>query len=166
MRRVPPILRHPSTGAPVDLGEHRLVASLVRLAELGAAGFALEFEDPRVLARAEGLLSVEPDSIWDPEALRPVARRGLEVLEAAAAEDPRLADLLRIWRPRALLAAGRGEELTGDETLRLRLEDRLEGLRAQIAAAHDEGDDDRAQALHARYIELGTTYAAKLARAG
>jgi hypothetical protein len=30
--------------------------------------------------------------------------------------------------------------------------------------AREEGDDDRAEALHARYIELGTSYAMRLHR--
>lgn len=160
-----PILRHPTTGAAVDLSEHRLVASMVRLVVLGGDDFSLAFDDPRIVAVAAGLLSREPETVWDPELLQPVARRGLEILEQAAPADARLAALLGIWRPRALVAAGRGSELSGDDALRLRLEDRLEVLTEQIAAATEEGDDDRAQALHARYIELGTTYAARLARA-
>ena len=149
----------------MDLAEHRLVASLVRLVVLGVDDFALAFADPRIVAAAGRLLSSDPGLIWDPVALRPVARRGLQILEEAARVDPRFADLLCIWRPRALVAAGRGEELSGEDALRLRLEDRLQVLQEQIAAATGAGDDDRAQALHARYIELGTTYAARLARA-
>lgn len=165
MHGVAPTVLNPTTGASVDLAEHRLVASLIRLAELGADGFELRFDDPRIVARAASLLSADAETVWDPAALVPIAQRGLETLTSAAESDPRLADLLLIWRPRALIIAGRAGELTGEQTLRLRLEDRLDGLRAQIEEATAAGDDDRAQALHARYIELGTTYASKLARA-
>ena len=55
---------------------------------------------------------------------------------------------------------GREDELTPRAAvLELRLEGRLADLQAEIERAHAAGDDDAAQTAHARYIELGTTYA-------
>jgi hypothetical protein len=93
---------------------------------------------------------------FDAEALRPLAERGWAVLEASA--DPRLARLAALWRSRALVLLGREDELTREQQLELRLEGRLAGLQADIERAQAAGDDDAAQAAHARYIELGTTY--------
>ena len=159
-----PILERPGATSPVDLAEHPLEAGLVRLAVLGADGFELRFDDPAVTAALAGCLAPEGDDPFDPERLRPYAVDGLAALEAAAADDERLARLLALWRPRALALAGRGAELSKDEVLRARLAERLDALAAEIETASAAGDDDRAQALHARYIELGTTYAARLAR--
>ena len=44
----------------------------------------------------------------------------------------------------------------------LRLEDKLAALAAEIERATTAGDEDAAEAAHARYIELGTTYVAAL----
>ena len=40
---------------------------------------------------------------------------------------------------------------------------RLAGLQAEIERARAAGDDDAAQMAHARYIELGTSYARRFA---
>ena len=93
---------------------------------------------------------------FETEALRPLAERGWAVLEASA--DPRLARLAALWRSRALVLLGREDELSREQQLELRLESRLAGLQDQIERAREAGDDDAAQAAHARYIELGTTY--------
>ena len=165
---MPPIVRRPGSDDELDLAEHPLEAGLVRLSVLGADGFALRFDDPRVIAAAVACLAPadrgDEDGPWDLEALRPHADRGLRALEEAARHDERLARLHGVWRPRALRLAGRGGEASGEDRLRLRLEDRLATLAAQLLAARDAGDHDLAQALHARYIELGTTYAGRLAR--
>jgi len=84
-----------------------------------------------------------------------------EVLEGA--DDPGLRRLREVWRPRALRLLGREAELTPEDVLGLRLEGRLAGLQAEIDRARAAGDDDAAQMAHARYIELGTSYARRFA---
>jgi hypothetical protein len=91
---------------------------------------------------------------FDAALLRPVAVSGWARLEA----DSRLSDLRDVWRPRALGAIGRQDELSRDDVLRLRLEDKLASLQAELERAEAVGDSDAAQTAHARYIELGTTY--------
>jgi hypothetical protein len=93
---------------------------------------------------------------FDAATLRPLAERGWATLEASA--DPRLGRLARLWRSRALVLLGREGELTREQQLELRLEGRLAGLQDDIERARAAGDDDLAQAAHARYIELGTTF--------
>ncbi len=61
-------------------------------------------------------------------------------------------------------AAGRAPAPTGEAALNARLEERLAEIVVAMEDARAAGDDDRAQALHARYIELATTYAGRLAR--
>ena len=53
---------------------------------------------------------------------------------------------------------GRDADLTREQQLELRLEQRLANLQAEIERARCAGDEDAAQAAHARYIELGTTF--------
>jgi hypothetical protein len=149
----------------VDLARTPLESGLLRLAVLGAEGFALEFDDPALHARAAEALGPCPhsgDPAWDHERLRPAARDGLERLERAAAIETRMAELLRVWRPRAYALAGRADELSREEALRGRLESRLADVERRMRAATSAGDDDEAERLHARYIELGTTYAGRL----
>jgi hypothetical protein len=160
--------RCPECGGEVDLARTPLESGLVRLAALGAEGFALEFDVPEVHVRAGGALARCPhagDPVWDAERLEPLAREGLARLEAAAPGDPRLAELLQMWRPRAFGIAGRAEELSREEALRGRLELRLADVERRMRAATAAGDDDEAERLHARYIELGTTYAGRMAAA-
>src|SRR5206468_4331803 len=83
-----------------------------------------------------------------------VLARGFELLETAA--DPALARLRTLWRPRALVLLGRADELAREDGLRLKLEDRLAAISRQMDDARAAGDDDAAEAAHARYIELGT----------
>ncbi|HET6174257.1 MAG TPA: hypothetical protein VFD90_16720 [Gaiellales bacterium] len=158
--------RCPDCGGEVDLARTPLESGLVRLATLGVADFALEFDDPEVQAGARVALGGCPhsgDPVWDAERLQPLAREGLARLEDAAAGDPRLAELLQVWRPRAFGLAGRADELSRDEALRGRLELRLADVERRMRAAAAAGDDDEAERLHARYIELGTTYAGRMA---
>jgi hypothetical protein len=157
--------RCPYCGGEIDLARTPLESGLVRLAVLGAGGFALEFDDPELHARARPALGPCPhsgDPVWDREQLEPLARAGLEHLERAAAEDARMAELLRMWQPRAFALAGRADELTREEALRGRLELRLADVERRMRAATAAGDDDEAERLHARYIELGTTYAGRV----
>jgi hypothetical protein len=78
------------------------------------------------------------------------------VLEAS--DDERLQRLAGLWRSRALVLLGRADELTREQQLELRLEGRLAALQADIERARSAGDEEAAQAAHARYIELGTTF--------
>ena len=156
----------PDCGGEVELARTPLESGLLRLAVLGAEGFALEFDAPEVHALARVTLAACPhaaDPVWDREAIEPFAREGLERLERAAAADARMADLLAVWRPRAYALAGRAGELSREEALRGRFELRLADVERRMRAATAAGDDDEAERLHARYIELGTTYAGRLA---
>jgi hypothetical protein len=145
-----------------------LEAGLLRLALRGEAGFELGasgMEDEirpllRPCACGGGLVPApgEPAADADPAHLvesAPLAA-GLAALERA--RDPRLAELHRVWRPRALRRLGRVDELAPEDVLELRLEDRLVALEQEIRRASAAGDEDAAQMAHARYIELGTTY--------
>jgi len=156
--------RCPHCGGEVDLGRTPLESGLVRLAAVGADGFSLHFDEPALAAAAGPLLGPCPHGpapAWDAEALRPLASRGWDVLAAA----PALAGLAELWRPRALALAGRADELSPGDVLRGRLAARLEELAGRIEAARRAGDEDEAERLHARYIELGMTYAGRLASA-
>jgi hypothetical protein len=166
-------------GTVHELATRSLEVGLVRLALEGEDGFQLGSEG--IEAHIEALLApcacggrltrgqtpngtateasqpafgVRPR--FEADALRPIAERGWALLEASA--DPRLERLAALWRSRALVLLGREDELTREQQLELRLEGRLAGLQDQIERAREAGDDDAAQAAHARYIELGTTY--------
>jgi hypothetical protein len=162
-------------GLPYELALRSLEVGLVRLATRGESGFRLgsegiEAELAPLLApcacgghlerdRERGL-SPHGDSprlpAFDEAALHPLAERGWEVLEAST--DPRLERLRALWRSRALVLLGRAGELTREQQLELRLEGRLAGLQDDIERARSAGDEEAAQAAHARYIELGTTF--------
>ena len=160
--------RCPDCAGEVDLARTPLESGLVRLAALGAEGFALEFDLPAVHLRAREALAACPhagDPVWDSEALKQVDREGLARLEGAAAGDARLAELLQVWRPRAFGIAGRADELSREDALRGRLELRLADVERRMRTAAAAGDEDEAERLHARYIELGTTYAGRMAAA-
>ena len=166
-------------GTAYELATRSLEVGLVRLAVAGEAGFRLgsdgiESHVEPLLAPCEcgGHLTrgqtpnetatkvqqppfgVRPR--FQAQALRPLAERGWALLEASA--DPRLERLAQLWRARALVLLGREDELTREQQLELRLEGRLAGLQDDIERARAAGDDDAAQAAHARYIELGTTF--------
>jgi hypothetical protein len=151
-----------------------LEVGLVRLAldgpdafRLGSAGIEAEVApllEPcacggRLVAGGDATLGSDP--VVAREALLPLARRGWEVL--AGCEEPGLERLREVWRPRALRLLGRDEELSPEDVLGLRLEQRLAGLREEIDRARAAGDEDAAQMAHARYIELGTSYARRFA---
>jgi hypothetical protein len=151
-----------------------LEVGLVRLAldgpdafRLGSAGIEAEVApllEPcacggRLVAGGDATSGSDP--VVAREALLPLARRGWEVL--AGCEEPGLQRLREVWRPRALRLLGRDEELSPEDVLGLRLEQRLAGLREEIDRARAAGDEDAAQMAHARYIELGTSYARRFA---
>ena len=100
-----------------------------------------------------------------PERCSRSPREGLARLERGGGGDARLAELLVMWRPRAFALAGRADELSREDALRGRMELRLADVERRMRAAAAAGDDDEAERLHARYIELGTTYAGRMAAA-
>jgi hypothetical protein len=151
-------------GGDVELSRTPLESGLVRLATLGPAGFELSFDDPSVQAAAAGALGACPhheDPSWDREALRPLADAGWRAL--LSAEDDELDQLAVVWRPRALALAGRSDELSRDDVVRGRLEQRVAEVSARMQAALAAGEADEAERLHARAIELGTVLAGRLA---
>ncbi len=94
-----------------------------------------------------------------------IAGRALDVLAAAAPASERDARLYGVLRmPLERRAGRRPVATTGEEALAERLEDRLATLVVAMEEARDAGDDRRADALHARYIELATTYVTRLVR--
>jgi hypothetical protein len=151
-------------GGEVDLARTPLESGLVRLAALGANGFELEFDDPAVHAAAAlalGACPHGPDPSWQAAKLAPLADAGWRAL--VAAEDDELETLALVWRPRALALAGRASELSRDDVVRGRLEQRVAQVTARMHVALDAGDADEAERLHARAIELGTVLAGRLA---
>jgi hypothetical protein len=129
---------------------------------LGSDGFELTFDDPRVHAAAATALGPCPHTAeprWDAGALAPLAGAGWDAL----GDDASLAELAIVWRPRALALAGRGDELSRDDVVRGRLEQRVAEVSARMHAARAAGDEDEAERLHARAIELGTVLAGRLA---
>ena len=120
-------------GGEVDLSRTPLESGLVRLATLGPERFELAFDDPAVHAAAAPALGACPhvaDPSWDAAELRPLADAGWRAL--LAAEDDELDLLAVVWRPRALALAGRADELSRDDVVRGRLEQRV----AEVVGAH------------------------------
>jgi hypothetical protein len=160
-------------GSQIDLAGCSIEVGLVRLAVRGGDGFQLggagiEPELAAVLASCEcggrfvpgaGTGPAAP-ARFDPDAMRDPASRGWAALEAT----PALTELREVWRPRALVLMGREQELAKEDVLRLRLEDKLAALQAELERATAAGDSDAAEAAHARYIELGTTYVRRFVR--
>jgi hypothetical protein len=159
-------------GRAYELALRSLEVGLVRLATHGEAGFRLGSDglEPELGPLLEpcgcggGLERARPEpgtadavpGTFDQAALRPLAERGWATLEAS--DDERLQRLAGLWRSRALVLLGRADELTREQQLELRLEGRLAGLQDDIERARAAGDEEAAQAAHARYIELGTTF--------
>jgi hypothetical protein len=97
---------------------------------------------------------------FDPDRLLAVAELGWTRLSASS----QLSELCEVWRPRVLLLLGREAELEKPDVLRLRLEDKLAALQAEVERATAAGDGEAAETAHARYIELGTTYVRRFVR--
>ena len=146
-----------------DLAEHAFEAGAIRLAVHGAAGSPLDFSAPAVRDAIAGALSDDPFAPFADEALRAHAPAALAALDAALPDHAELARVAPLWRPRLLLLAGRQDELTGEQAVVLRFEERLREIRRAMAEAEARGDEDEREALHAKYIEVGTTYAGRLA---
>lgn len=162
-----------SCGAGIDLAHSAVEVGLVRLAgdgdegfQLGGAGIEAQIEPLLAPCGCGGRFAAGagdgPPAVarFDPERMRPLALRGWARLEASEA----LAPLREVWRPRALVLSGREQELAKEDVLRLRLEDKLASLQAELERATAAGDDDAAETAHARYIELGTTYVRRFVR--
>lgn len=156
-------LQLPDGAGAIDLAEHRFEAGLIRLAVAGGEGHPLDVSDPAVRAAIEAALVADPLRPFDPAALQAHAPAALEALDASAGANELLARVAPIWRPRLLVLAGRSDELTGEEAVVLRFEERLRDLQLAMAEAEAAGDEDRREALHAKYIEIGTSYAGRLA---
>lgn len=156
----------PSGAVRVDPDAHPFEAGAIRLAVLGADGAALDFSDEAVRAAIAAALSDDPFAPFSREALAAHAPAALAALDAALPDDAELARLAPIWRPRLLLLAGRADELSGEETVVLRFEERLREITRGMAEAEARGDEDAREALHAKYIEVGTAYAGRLAARG
>ena len=93
------------------------------------------------------------------------ASAALDLLAERAATDPRSARLYGVWLATLERRAGRrAGPTTSEDALLARFEDRLADIVAAMDSSSAAGDDARAQALHARYIELATSYATRLAR--
>ncbi|MGI9117643.1 MAG: hypothetical protein ACR2JV_08425 [Gaiellales bacterium] len=157
------IVESPAGAGPVDLDEHAFEAGAIRLAVHGAEGSPLDFSDPAVREAIVGALSDDPFAPFAQEALAAHAPGALAALDAALPGHVELARLAPLWRPRLLLLAGRKDELTGEQTVVLRFEERLREIKRGMAEAEARGDEDAREALHAKYIEVGTTYAGRLA---
>ncbi len=160
-----------------DLAPRAAEVGVVRLAGHGTAGFELgsagieELVAPLLApCGCGGALAPGPGAAppirarFDAGLLRPVAERGWAVLEAT--DDPRLTALRGPWRARLLPLLGREGELEREEVLRARLEEKLERLQHEVEHATAVGDGDAAEAAHARYIELGTTYVRRFVARG
>jgi hypothetical protein len=94
-----------------------------------------------------------------------LAGRALDALAAQAPASERGARLYGVLRaPLERRAGRRPTAATAEDALAERLEDRLAGLVVAMEDAREAGDDRRADALHARYIELATTYVTRLVR--
>jgi hypothetical protein len=167
----------PGCGAGYDLAPLSAEVGLVRLAVAGGSAFALgsagiEREVAALLRPCSCGAGLEPGrggsadpparAQFDPQALLPVACAGWSALESS--DDPRLAQLGRVWRPRAFRAMGREAELTREELLELKLEGRLQDLLDEAQRASAAGDQEAAEAAHARYVELGTAYVQRFVR--
>jgi hypothetical protein len=160
-------------GTMVDLATATVEVGLARLAAYGENAFALGSAGAEdavaatlapcscggrlVPGRGDG---PQVGVAFDPAAMRAAAAAGWAVLDAA----PTLRSLREVWRPRALMLAGREDELAKEDVLRVRLEDKLAALQAEVERATAAGDVDAAETAHARYIELGTTYVRRFVR--
>jgi len=159
----------PDCGTQIDLAPHAAELAMLRLATHGPDRFTLGSAglEPELTAMLEpcacgGRFQPGPgagpagSARFDQEALRPALAQGFAVLEAS--DDPHLAALREVWRPRLLALLGRASELDREQQLGLRLEAKLQALAEEVERARAAGDEEAAEVAHARYIELGTTY--------
>ena len=157
------IVESPTGAVRVDTDEHAFEAGAIRLAVLGADGSPLDCDDPAVRDAIAAALSDDPFQPFSTAALEAHAPAALAALDAALPDHAELARLAPLWRPRLLVLAGRKDELTGEQAVVLRFEERLREITRGMAEAEARGDEDAREALHAKYIEVGTAYAGRLA---
>ena len=156
----------PAEAGSVDLADFPFEAGLIRLATIGADGSPLDFSDPAVLDAIAAVLSEDVSAPFPLDCLQAAAPAALAAFDAALPTHPDLVRLAPLWRPRLLALADRKSELTGEQTVVLRFEERLRELKRAMVVAEADGDEDRREALHAKYIEVGTSYAGRLAARG
>lgn len=160
------MLELPDGAGAVDPAELGFECGAIRLAVAGADGHPLDFSADAVRSAIADALAADPFDPLPADALRPFAPAALAALDGAVPGHPELDRLAPLWRPRLLALAGRQGELSGEEAVILRFEERLRELKRGMAEAAAAGDEDRREALHAKYIEVGTTYAGRLAARG
>ena len=156
----------PEGAGVVDPRDHPFACGTIRLAVVGTEGGALDFTGPAVVEAIRGALTPDPFDPFPAAALAPFAPAALAALDRAVPGHDELDRLAPLWRPRLLALAGRQDELSGEEAVILRFEERLRDLKRGMAEAEATGDEERREALHAKYIEVGTTYAGRLAARG
>ena len=128
------------------------------------AGEIVKFDDGGIMIHTpEETYTNVPWGRFSQDALKAHAPAALAALDAALPAHDELARLAALWRPRLLVLADRKDELTGEQTVVLRFEERLRDIKRGMAEAEAAGDEDAREALHAKYIEVGTTYAGRLA---
>ncbi len=152
-------------GGEVELERTPLESGLVRLATLGAGGVPARV---RRSGRARSRRARARPLPTRGRSCAGIARRCVRSPTPAgarccAAEDDELDLLAVVWRPRALALAGRADELSRGDVVRGRLEQRVAEVAARMQVALAAGEDDEAERLHARAIELGTVLAGRLA---
>ena len=152
-------------GGEVDLSRTPLESGLVRLATLGPERLRARLRrSGRARRRRSGArchVRTWPIRAGTRPSCGPLADAGWSAL--LAAEDDELDLLAVVWRPRALALAGRADELSRDDVVRGRLEQRVAEVSARMQVALAAGEADEAERLHARAIELGTVLAGRLA---
>jgi hypothetical protein len=142
-------------------GDQPLEQAILRLSAFGA-GFT---GDEDVLASLVAACRADDGTI-DRARLARHAVRARAALAAAPAGDERAARLRGVLAPVLARLAGAAGGGDGEAALRARLEERLAAIVCAMELALLAGDEELAERLHARYIELGTAYATRLAREG
>jgi hypothetical protein len=138
-----------------------LEETVLRLSAFGAGLAGDEGELADLVAACSGA-----DGAIEPARLAPHVARARAALAGAPASDERAARLRGVLAPvLARLGGARGGD-GGEAALRARLEERLAAIVCAMELARLAGEDELAERLHARYIELGTAYATRLAREG
>ena len=142
-------------------GDQPLEEAILRLSAFGPGLVG----DDEVLAGLVAACSAADGTI-DRALLAPHAARAADVLAAAPAADERAARLRGVLQPVLDRLGGASGTGGGEAALRARLEERLAAIVCAMELALLAGDEELAERLHARYIELGTAYATRLAREG
>ncbi len=158
-----------------ELIGHSVALGLIRAAvegtdrlSLGSSGIASQVADLLLPCACGGRLAPGAgdgpgiEAGFDQRRLRPLLEDGWEALCASA--DERAMRVRELWRPHVMVLLGRSGELAKEQVLQLRLEDKLQRLAEEVQRATAAGETELAEAAHARYIELGTTYVRRFVR--